>query len=90
MTGTDEYLQFLPENIRTEVETWTIELALNFTYMMTREFIPQHYFDMVGTPGAHGGLAAPCYMCDLAHILSVLSAVSRGLSRMLPNFIDPT
>ena len=43
----DPYLDFLPPTIRSEVEAWGIEFALNFTLSMTREFIPQYYFDVV-------------------------------------------
>ncbi len=43
----DPYLGFLPADVRTEVEAWGIEFALNYTLAMTREFIPQHFFDTV-------------------------------------------
>ena len=43
----DPYFEFLPADIRKQVEEWGITFALNYTYYMTRPFIPQHYFDMV-------------------------------------------
>jgi hypothetical protein len=37
----------MPPAVRQAVEQFGVELALNFTFAMTRDYIPQHYFDMV-------------------------------------------
>ena len=43
----DSYLNFLPATVRLEVEEWGADLLLNITFAATKDFIPQHYFDMV-------------------------------------------
>jgi hypothetical protein len=47
LSRSDPYLAFLPPNVREQIETWGADLALNITFDLTKEFIPQHYFDMV-------------------------------------------
>lgn len=58
----DVYLQFLPVNEREQVDVWTADLAMNLTYAMTKDFIPQHYFDMSAGMANTSGIDAMMFM----------------------------
>lgn len=58
----DQYLSFLPENVRQQVEEWGADALLNMTYDATAPYIPQHYQDMAAGLSNGTGIDATTMM----------------------------